>query len=114
MSLILQGARMGIFTAIGMGVGRLISPVVNVVGSTIESTSTAVVAGNGMIIRKAERAALQSKITHEVQLMDMKTQMRTALCEYGEITSSLVERYDKLDSEVKEEIIEWKNRFPVI
>ena len=110
MALSTVAIRAGVGFAVGTALGRIVRPVTQTIGSV----GKAIAQGNERVRERAETRQLVRQTNDTIVRMDLETQQKTALIEYGTAKVELDAKHEALSDGAKAAIAEWQEQFPEI
>lgn len=100
--------RSGVGFVVGSAIGRVFRPVT----TTVKTAGTMITNANRNVVRGAETRQIRSETNDVIKRMNIQTDQRRALIEFGNNSEELNEKFKELDEDTQSTLKQWETKLP--
>ncbi|WP_299379511.1 hypothetical protein [uncultured Kiloniella sp.] len=100
--------RSGVGFVVGSAIGRVFRPVT----TTVKTAGTMITNANKSIVRSAETQELVSETKDVVRRMNLQTEQRQALIDFGNNSIELNSKFNDFDNDTQATLNAWEQKLP--
>lgn len=100
--------RSGVGFVVGSAIGRVFRPVT----TTVKTAGTMISNANRNVVRGAQTKQIRSETNDIIKRMNIQTDQRRALIEFGNNSEELANKFRELDENTQATLKEWEQKLP--